>query len=143
MLPLEKAISIALAAHAGQVDKAGVSYILHPLRIMQKMPTDELMIIAILHDVVEDSTITFDYLRHEGFSDMIISALDAMTKRDGENYEDFIQRVKMNPNARSVKIADIEDNMNTSRIEHPTQKDYERIEKYKKALQMLNTSSEL
>ena len=133
MNQLEKAICIALQAHEGQVDKGGKTYILHPLRLMVQMPTMELQIIAVLHDAVEDSTYTFDDLRTEGFSEEIIKALQALTKQDGEEYEDFIDRVAKNPLAREVKIADMKDNSDLSRIENPSEKDFERVEKYRKA----------
>ena len=138
MKQLEKAIAIALKAHQNQIDKGGKVYILHPLRIMLQMPTEELQIIAILHDVVEDSNYTFDNLKKEGFSVRIIKALQALTKQDNEQYEDFIKRVKNNTLATKVKIADIKDNSNIKRIKNPKIKDLERIKKYKKALKMLN-----
>src|SRR3989338_258253 len=135
---LEEAIGIATAAHKGQVDKAGKPYILHSLRVMLKMPSIELMIIAVLHDGIEDSTLTYEDLRQKGFSATIISAVEALTKREGETYEVFISRVKTNMLARSVKIADIEDNLDITRIAQPSSRDYERLEKYKKALLVLN-----
>lgn len=136
---LEKAIRIALGAHIGQVDKAGESYILHPLRLMVQMDTDEKRIIAVLHDVVEDSDWTFENLKQEGFSDEVIEALRCLTKRDGEDYLDFVRRASSNPTARVIKIVDVKDNMDIGRIANPTDKDFERIEKkYKPALKILD-----
>ena len=136
---LERAVSIALESHTGQTDKAGKPYILHPLRLMLKMGTDEEMIAAVLHDVVEDSSVTFEELKSQGFSDNVIDALMSCTKINGENYDDFIQRIKgnQNPLAIRVKIADLQDNMDISRIAHPVQKDFDRVEKYKRALKVL------
>jgi len=106
---------------------------------MLKMGTDEEMIAAVLHDVVEDSSVTFEELKSQGFSDNVIDALMSCTKINGENYDDFIQRIKgnQNPLAIRVKIADLQDNMDISRIAHPVQKDFDRVEKYKRALKVL------
>ncbi|MBU4438002.1 MAG: GTP pyrophosphokinase [Acetobacterium sp.] len=131
---LNKAIEIAAIAHRGQIDKAGAPYILHPLRVMLTRDNELERICAVLHDVVEDSTITFEDLRKEGFSEIVLAVLDCLTKRDGENYEAFIGRILKNKTACRVKLADIEDNMDLSRIENPTEKDRERIEKYKNAV---------
>lgn len=138
---LEKAIKIALKAHENQLDKGGKIYILHPLRLMVQMPTEELQIIAVLHDVVEDSDVTLEYLAKEGFTAEVIEALRTLTKKENEPYGDFIQRIKENPLAAKVKIADLKDNSNTERIQNPTEKDLERVEKYKKAIEFLNKTS--
>ncbi|WP_038263193.1 HD domain-containing protein [Peptoclostridium litorale] len=130
---LNKAIEIANRAHAGQVDKAGEPYILHPLRVMLSMKDELERICAVLHDVVEDSDITFDNLRKEGFSEEVINVLDCLTKRDGESYDDFIDRVIINKIACQIKLADLYDNMNLCRIKNPTNKDRARIEKYREA----------
>lgn len=130
---LDKAICIAANAHKGQVDKAGQPYILHPLRVMFMRMDETERICAVLHDVIEDSDITIDYLRKEGFSEEVLGAIDALTKREYENYNDFIGRVIGNKIACKVKLADLSDNMDLSRIPNPTQDDYLRIEKYRKA----------
>ncbi len=137
MNQLEKAIQIALKAHEKQVDKAGKTYILHPLRLMVQMPTEELQIIAVLHDVVEDSKYIFEDLEKEGFSAEVIEALKALTKQKDEQYDDFIKRVKGNPLAVQVKLADLKDNSNLDRLQNPTEIDLERVEKYKKAIKFL------
>lgn len=138
MNQLEKAIQIALKAHAGQTDKGGNTYVLHPLRLMVQMPTEQLQTIAVLHDVVEDSTYTFEDLAKEGFPEEIINAVRSLTKKEGEQYDDFIQRVKSNPLAIPVKIADMKDNSNLDRIPNPTEKDRERVKKYQQAIEMLS-----
>jgi (p)ppGpp synthase/HD superfamily hydrolase len=137
MSTLERAIEIAATAHAGQQDKAGAPYILHPLRVMlaQKQPAQR--IAAILHDVVEDTPWTLEQLRAEGFSDDVLSAVDALTKREGEDYFAFVDRAGRDPVARAVKIADIRDNMDVSRIAGVTDRDRERLEKYRQALTRL------
>lgn len=140
MSTLEKAIAIATQAHEGQVDKGGNPYILHPLRIMLKMTTVETMIAAVLHDVLEDTEVTVEQLRNEGFSEEIIAAVIALTRNDGETYMEFIRRAKQNPIARHVKLGDLEDNSNLSRIQKPTEKDHERLLRYKRAIKELLSS---
>jgi (p)ppGpp synthase/HD superfamily hydrolase len=137
MSTLERAIQIAVQAHMGQKDKGGEPYILHPLRIMFKMHTDLERMVAVLHDVVEDSEWTLDHLRDEGFPDRVLAAVDCLTHRSNESYEDFIERVQVNILARTVKIADLQDNLDASRIPELTDKDIERIRKYQKALNVL------
>lgn len=108
--PVERAIEIAIEAHAGQRDRAGQPYILHPLRVMLAQDDDASRVVAVLHDVVEDSDWTPDDLRREGFPEGIIVALDALTRREGEPYMDYIDRAGANQTAREVKIADLRDN---------------------------------
>lgn len=141
MSSLGKAISIAAQAHEGQRDKAGAPYILHPLRVMLKMTTEDEMIVAVLHDVIEDSDLTIERLRQEGFASEILDALECLTKRDGEEYWKYIARVRMNPLAIKVKIADLEDNLEVARLKKVTGADAQRIEKYKQALQLLGNSA--
>lgn len=136
---LEKAILIAVKAHKGQVDKGGSPYILHPLRVMFSLKDEKERICAVLHDVIEDTDITLDYLRNDGFSEEILLALDALTKRKNESYDQFIDRIIYNRLACHVKLADLNDNMNLERIENPSQKDFERIEKYRKAVDKINS----
>jgi len=137
MSTLEKAIIIAAKAHVGQIDKAGEPYILHPLRMMLRLSSTEERITAILHDVVEDSEITFEDLRAEGFTEKIIEAVRSVTKKSGESYDDFIKRAAANPIAKRVKLADLEDNSNLSRIKNPTDSDLKRMEKYRKAIETI------
>jgi (p)ppGpp synthase/HD superfamily hydrolase len=136
---LERAIAIAAAAHEGQVDKAGAPYILHPLRMMLAVTTPEARMAAVLHDVVEDGDVTLEQLRAEGFPAAVVEAVDALTKREHEedDYEAFIRRAALNPIAREVKLADLRDNADLSRIADPTEKDRARIEKYLRAIEYL------
>src|SRR5215467_11229904 len=127
MSTLERAIAIAAEAHAGQVDKAGASYVLHPLRMMLAVQQTEERIVAVLHDVCEDCPgWDFARLRREGFSERIIEALDAVTKRDGEDYDAFVRRAAADPIGRAVKLADLRDNCDLSRIAAPTPRDLAR-----------------
>lgn len=129
---LEKAIEIAVEAHRGQIDKAGKIYILHPMRVMLRGKNETEMIVGILHDTVEDTPVTLDMLRMEGFSEEILEAISCITKEKGEDYGHFINRVLTNPLATQVKLYDIEDNMNRDRIPFPTPKDEARFAKYEK-----------
>ncbi|WP_438799333.1 HD domain-containing protein [Brevibacillus laterosporus] len=137
---MEKAIIIAIKAHAGQVDKGGNPYILHPLRVMLKMSTEEEMVAAVLHDVIEDTKVNAHDLIRAGFTESVIDAVIALTRQDGETYMDFIKRAKCNPIAREVKTGDIEDNCDLTRISNPTHQDYSRIKRYKKAIHELKSS---
>jgi (p)ppGpp synthase/HD superfamily hydrolase len=116
MSTLEKAIQIAAKAHEGQTDKVGEHYILHPLRVMLKFDTDAERIVAVLHDVVEDSEITFYDLKQAGFSDEILAAIDALTKRPGESKIDAAKRASENKLACYVKLRDNLDNLDINRI---------------------------
>jgi (p)ppGpp synthase/HD superfamily hydrolase len=138
---LENAIKIAAQAHQGQKDKAGAPYILHPLRMMMRLKTEAEMITAILHDVVEDTDWTIEKLREKGFSEEVLEAVECVTNREGESYEQFIERAGKNPIARQVKIADLEDNMNIQRIGEISPKDLERLEKYHKSWSALTKAA--
>ena len=137
MPTLEKAIALAVKAHSGQVDKAGQVYILHPLRVMFAVEGEITRIVAVLHDVVEDSDTSFDDLREMGYSEDIVSALECLTRRDDETYMAFVQRASVNSIARQVKLADIEDNMDIRRLTKLTDKDQERLNRYRKAWEFL------
>ncbi len=138
MSTLERAIEIAKEAHAGQTDKAGAPYIEHPLRVMSMGTTQKEKIVGVLHDVVEDSRWTFEDLAKEGFSEEVIDALRCVTKlNEDEDYGDFISRVLTNPLAVQVKINDLKDNMDISRLPQITSEDLKRLEKYKQAYKKL------
>ncbi len=130
MSTLEKAIQIAANAHAGQTDKAGEPYILHPLRVMMTVATLEDRMAAVLHDVVEDTAVTLEDLRAQGFSVDVLSAIEALTKRKGETRPLAAQRARANRIARKVKLGDVADNMNLARIAHPTERDFARLREY-------------
>jgi (p)ppGpp synthase/HD superfamily hydrolase len=136
---LEDAIALAVKAHAGQVDKAGQAYILHPLRVMFAVEGDVACIVAVLHDVVEDSDTTFDDLLAMGYSEEVLSALECVTRREDETYMEFVQRAKVNPIARQVKLADMEDNMDVRRLTQISDKDRERLNRYRNAWKFLKS----
>ncbi len=135
---LERAIAIAVHAHTGATDKAGQPYILHPLRLMLAVATEEERIAAVLHDVVEDTDWTIARLQDEGFGERVLAAIDALTRRkDVESYEEFILRAGANPLARVVKLADLADNLDISRLGELTERDLERLNRYKRAVATL------
>ena len=134
---LKRAIEIAREAHKGQVDKAGADYINHPLRVSSYCKNPIARIVALLHDTVEDTFVTLDSLRDEGFPEFIVSSVDNLTRKEGESYKNFILRCKSNPISQEVKLADLKDNMDLSRIPNPTLYDFRRLEKYKKAEKLL------
>ena len=132
MSSLERAIEIAITAHKGQVDKAGKPYILHPLRLMFKMHSENEMIAAVLHDVVEDTEWTIEKLIAEGFDEEVITAVNLLTHDKKVPYKKYIEAIKANKIALKVKLADLEDNLDIKRIAHPKFKDYARIAEYLK-----------
>ncbi len=130
---LEKSIHIAAQAHAGQLDKAGKAYILHPIRVMLSGRNEEEMICGILHDVIEDTPVSIAMLRQEGFSEQVLAALDAISRREGETYTDFIERIADNRLATIVKLNDLHDNMNRDRLKEYKEADEKRHAKYVRA----------
>ena len=137
MSTLERAIEIAARAHAGQLDKAGAPYILHPLRVMFRCRSEAAMMAAVLHDVVEDTPITLADLRAKGFPEAVVAAVGSLTRLPDETYEAFITRVQDDPIAKEVKIADLEDNMDLRRLADPQPRDLERLSKYRRAWRVL------
>ena len=142
MNDLERAIEIALTAHTGDTDKAGATYIRHPLRVMEEMGSETERIVAVLHDVVEDTEYELGDIEKK-FSSDVRAAVDALTKRDGEAYlEEFIPRCAQNEIACRVKQADIEDNMDLTRLSDVTEETGKRQVKYHKALQRLESAED-
>jgi len=133
MSTLDKAILIATQAHHNQKDRYGQPYFLHPLRMMKSMDSESEKIVAVLHDVVEKSEWTLEDLRIEGFPEEIIDAVDKLTKRDGEAYARHIERTKTSPLSRSVKLADLEDNMDEKRLIDPSAEDEKRLARFREA----------
>jgi (p)ppGpp synthase/HD superfamily hydrolase len=135
---LERGLLLAVRAHLGQTDKAGQPYVFHPLRLMLAMETEEEKLAALLHDVVEDSAITLDDLRREGFPETVVQAVDALTRRKpAESYEEFVARAARHPVARRVKLADLRDNMDITRLAELTPKDTQRLTRYLRAWRFL------
>ncbi len=131
---------IAVKAHQGQLDKADQPYITHPEFVASQVTGDEAKAVAWLHDVVEDTSVTFDDLRAAGLSEAVIAGVNAITKREDENYETYLERVAANPLAKAVKLADLRHNMDTSRLKVITDKTRTRLEKYKFAFAKLGES---
>ena len=132
----KKAMIIAYNAHHGQVDKSGVRYIFHPIHVAEQMETEEECIVALLHDTVEDTNITFEVLEKE-FSATVIEALKLLTHDESIDYFDYVRKLKNNPIAKKVKLADLYHNSDITRMENPTEKDWKRKEKYHKAILIL------
>lgn len=136
---VEIALRRALAAYGGKVDKGGEPYILHPMRLMVQMDEPISQCVALLHDVIEDSDTTADDLRADGFPESVVSAVEVLTRRRGESYEAFIDRVRIHPLARKVKLKDIEDNLNVLRLNAITEADLKRVKKYHEAWKRLDS----
>lgn len=136
MPTLEDAIALAMKAHLGQKDRVGEPYILHPLRVMFRLGWDApeaARIAAVLHDVVEDTAIQLRDLRRLGYSEEVLAAVELLSRRPEDSYEQFIERVLPNSTARKVKRADLEDNMELRRLPTVTAKDLERLARYRSA----------
>jgi (p)ppGpp synthase/HD superfamily hydrolase len=130
MATLEDAILLAAQAHHGQRDRNGQPYVLHVLRVMLRVETDEQRTAAVLHDLVEDTPHSLDELRALGFGEHVVHAVDCLTHRDGEPYEAYVQRAASDPIARVVKLADLEDNMDLRRLDEITERDLARLQRY-------------
>ena len=128
------AIKIAVNAHHGQLDKGGSPYILHPLKVMHYLHSEdeELMCIAVLHDVIEDTTVTYQELQNEGMSERVIDAIKLLTKQRGQTFDEYKIAIKSNFDSIRVKMADLRHNSDIRRLKGVTQKDIARIEKYAK-----------
>lgn len=137
MSTLERAIAIAAEAHAGQTDKGGQPYVLHPLRVMLRVATESERIAAVLHDVVEDSDVSLEALSAQGFSDDVVCAVEALTKRPGETRLEAAHRAAANAIARVVKLADNAENLDVSRIPEPTPGDLARLVEYRQVRAIL------
>lgn len=134
---LKKAYDIAYKAHLGQYDKSGKEYINHPVTVASFCETEEEKIVALLHDVIEDTEVKIEELEIY-FNENIISALKLLTHDPNEDYFSYLAKIKNNPLAKKVKLADLKHNMDMSRFDNPTQRDFDRLEyKYKPALKFL------
>jgi guanosine-3',5'-bis(diphosphate) 3'-pyrophosphohydrolase len=140
MATLEKAIALAAGAHAGQLDKQGNSYILHPLRVMMRVQDDEARMVAVLHDTLEDTSLTEKDLREAGFSAAVIAAVQTVTRHKGQSYADYVVGCSRSEVARQVKLADLEDNARLDRMllrASRLQDDLKRIHRYTLSYQFL------
>lgn len=134
---LNKAYAIARKAHKGQVDKAGVDYIEHPVTVASFVDTEEAQTVALLHDTLEDSDLTAEDLLAAGIPERVVKAVELLTKPRKLSYFRYIERVKTNELSRKVKLADLKHNADLSRIPVLTEKDYQRLEKYQRAMRFL------
>ena len=134
-----KALRLAYEAHAGQFDKSGVPYVFHPLHLAEQMEDEESIIAALLHDVVEDTAYSLADLRAMGFPEKALEAVALLTHDPAEPYLSYVARVKENPIARRVKLADLRHNSDLSRIRQVTERDLKRVEKYAAAIRLLET----
>lgn len=130
MATLERALQIAVQAHAGQKDKSGGAYIFHPIRVMMRCTSTEAQIVGLLHDVVEDTPVTFEELEGEGFSKTVMEALRLLTHDPKVPYEDYIREIKVNHIATEAKLADLQDNMDLRRLQEVDEKAVARFKRY-------------
>ena len=135
---VDLALSIARQAHEGQLDKAGVDYIEHPIYVASQVDTEEEKAVALLHDVIEDSSVTAEELLNAGLPETVVTAIQILSKKKGQDYQTYLENVKSNPLARVIKLADLKHNSDLSRLSSVTDKDLERLEKYKKASDYLS-----
>ena len=135
---VDLALSIARKAHEGQLDKAGVDYIEHPIYVASQVDTEEEKAVALLHDVIEDSPVSAEELLQAGLPETVVTAVQVLTKKKEQDYQTYLETVKKNPLARVVKLADLKHNSDLSRLSSVTDKDLERFEKYKKAIDYLS-----
>ncbi len=137
----KKALSICFAAHKDALDKSGAPYVFHPFHLAEQMQDELTTVVALLHDVVEDTDYTFEMLREEGFGEDVLAALRLLTRTDDINTEEeymaYVARIKENPAARAVKIADLTHNADLTRFAVIKDKDIMRAAKYQKALMLL------
>ena len=133
----KKALKLSFAAHKDQLDKSGMPYVYHPFHVAEQMETEETVAVALLHDVVEDTEYTLGDLKSMGFPDSVTEALALMTHDDSVPYLDYVAKLKDNPIARAVKLADLRHNSDLSRLDKVDEKALERVEKYRKAIELL------
>jgi (p)ppGpp synthase/HD superfamily hydrolase len=140
MATLERALQIAVQAHAGQKDKSGAAYIFHPIRVMMRCSSPEAKIVGLLHDVVEDTSVTLSDLETEGFASSVLAALRLLTHDDSVPYAEYIEQVRTNPIATEAKLADLEDNMDIRRLQEVDERASARFKKYLAAYRRLSPS---
>ena len=134
----KKAMRIAYEAHKNQVDKGGIPYIYHPIHIAEQMQSEDEVCVALLHDVLEDSDVSLDELQREGFGTEVIEALKLLTHERNVPYMEYIENIKSNPIAVKVKLADLKHNSDITRLNEVDDKVLERIEKYRRAIDLLS-----
>ena len=133
----KKALKLCFEAHKEQIDKSGMPYVFHPFHLAEQMQDEESTIVALLHDVVEDTDYTLDDLSKMGFDDSVLTAINLMTHEDGVPYMDYVEQIKTNPIAKIVKLADLRHNSDMTRLDVVTPRNQERAEKYLAAIKLL------
>jgi len=136
----KKAMIIAYKMHQNQVDKVGIPYIYHPIHIAEQMDDEDSTVVALLHDVIEDTNMCIDDLRNIGLNDNVLEALSCITHDNNQDYFTYIEKISKNPLAAKVKIADLKHNLDNTRLNKVTEKDTIRNKKYKKALEILQNN---
>ena len=137
----KRALKLCFEAHKGQVDKSGMPYVFHPFHLAEQMVDEPTTVVALLHDLIEDTEYTLADLRQMGFSGEVIAAIALMTHADGVPYMEYVAQIKANPIAKAVKLADLKHNSDLSRLDMVTPKDEARAEKYKTAIALLEDPS--
>jgi (p)ppGpp synthase/HD superfamily hydrolase len=133
----KEAMKLCFEAHKDQKDKSGIPYVFHPIHLAEQMKDEKTTVVALLHDVIEDTEYTMEDLEEKGFGNDILEAISLMTHNDGSNYMDYVARIKGNPIARAVKLADLNHNSDTTRLDEIDEKALRRVEKYKEAIAFL------
>ena len=133
----KQALKLCFEAHKEQVDKSGMPYVFHPFHLAEQMTDETTTVVALLHDVVEDTELTFDDLEKQGFGEEIISALKLLTHNDDTPYMDYVTEIKSNKIATAVKLADLKHNSDLTRLDTVDEKALKRKEKYEKAIKLL------
>ena len=133
----KKALNLCFEAHKDQKDKSGMPYVFHPFHLAEQMDTEDTTVVALLHDVVEDTGFTFVDLEKEGFGETVIEALKLLTHGDGVDYMDYVRAIKGNPVAKAVKLADLRHNSDRTRVEQPDEKMLKRWQIYEEAIKFL------
>lgn len=133
----KKAMKLMFEAHKDQKDNAGMPYVFHPFHVAEQMETEDETVVALLHDVIEDTPITLNDIKQMGFNDDIIAALSLLSHDWNDDYYAYIKRIGTNKIATAVKIADLKHNSDLTRLDHVTEWDYQRTKKYHKCLEYL------
>lgn len=141
--PMTKiALKLCFEAHKEQIDKSGMPYVFHPFHLAEQMTDEETTIVALLHDVVEDTDYTIDSLREMGFNEAVLEAIELMTHDDDTPYMDYVAKIKTNSIAKAVKLADLKHNSDITRLEIVTNNDQKRVDKYLQAIELLEEKEE-
>lgn len=134
----KKAMKLCFQAHKEQTDKSGIPYVFHPIHLAEQMKDEDTTVVALLHDVVEDTDYTMEDLKAMGFNQRVLEAIQLMTHAEGEPYMDYVARIKTNPIAKAVKLADLAHNSDITRMDVVDEKAKARVAKYAQAIQLLN-----